>query len=178
MENGINYDSFTKLQKLKLMKDLIGYDEIIESSMRSVIYETLKKIEKSGLPGNHYFVITFLTRYSGVEISQILKNKYPDEMTIAIQYQYRSLEVNQDQFKISLSFGGKYETLKIPYKSITSFADPSMNFALKFTMSYDAIKDESGNNSNEQTKFNTDDISPDSKIISFDAFRNKKDDDK
>ena len=70
MENGINYDSFTKLQKLKLMKDLIGYDEIIESSMRSVIYETLKKIEKSGLPGNHYFVITFLTRYSGVEISQ------------------------------------------------------------------------------------------------------------
>ena len=40
-------------------QDLIGYDEIIENSMRGVIQATLKKIENSGLPGSHYFVISF-----------------------------------------------------------------------------------------------------------------------
>ena len=50
------------------MQDLIGYDEIIESSMRSVIYETLKKIEKTGLPGKHYFIVTFATKFAGVII--------------------------------------------------------------------------------------------------------------
>ena len=44
-----------------MIEDLIGYDEIIENSMRSVIFETLKKIEKDGLPGNHYFIITFVS---------------------------------------------------------------------------------------------------------------------
>ena len=44
------------------MKDLIGYDKIIESSMRGVIKQVLKKIEKTGLLGEHYFVISFLAR--------------------------------------------------------------------------------------------------------------------
>ncbi len=168
------------------MQDLIGYDEIIESSMRSVIHETLKKIEKSGLPGNHYFVVTFLTRYPETEISKTLKDKYPEEMTIAIQYQYRGLKVEQDFFQISLSFGGKYETLKIPFKAITSFADPSMNFALKFTISYDDLEgfiddefyDESENTANKNSKpKNNKSIDSSSKIISLDAFRNKNDKD-
>ena len=102
------------------MQDLIGYDEIIESSMRSVIFETLKKIEKTGLPGNHYFVITFMTSFPDVKISKELSSQYQDEMTIAIQYQYKSLKVYSDYFQISLSFKGKYENLTIPYKSITS----------------------------------------------------------
>jgi hypothetical protein len=50
------------------MQDLIGYDEIIENSMRLVISETLKKVEKTGLLGKHYFVITFLTRFNGVAV--------------------------------------------------------------------------------------------------------------
>ena len=86
------------------MQDLIGYDEIIENSMRSVIYETLKKIEKTGLPGKHYFIVTFLTRFSGVSIPKSLLEKYNEEMTIAVQYQYKSLVVEHDSFKISLRF--------------------------------------------------------------------------
>ena len=165
------------------MQDLIGYDEIIENSMRSVIYETLKKIEKTGLPGKHYFIVTFLTRFSGVSIPKSLIEKYNEEMTIAVQYQYKSLVVEHDFFKISLSFAGKYEKLTIPYKAITSFADPSMNFALKFSMSYGDIEElsEAGDfgESNQANKTGKKEkgaggIDLSAKVISLDAFRKNK----
>lgn len=167
------------------MQDLIGYDEIIESSMRSVIFETLKKIEKTGLPGNHYFVITFMTSFPDVKISKELSSQYQDEMTIAIQYQYKSLKVYSDYFQISLSFKGKYENLTIPYKSITSFADPSMNFALKFSMNYDQfdhniekIENNKIKNINKAAKTNKNkefDLS--AKVVSLDDFRKNNRDD-
>ncbi|MES2961004.1 MAG: ClpXP protease specificity-enhancing factor SspB [Pseudomonadota bacterium] len=162
------------------MQDLIGYDEIIENSMRSVIYETLKKIEKTGLPGKHYFIVTFLTRFPGVFIPKSLLEKYHEEMTIAVQYQYKSLVVEHDSFKISLSFAGKYEKLTIPYKAVTSFADPSMNFALKFSMSYGDIEElsEGGDfgESNQANKIGKKEkgaagIDLSAKVISLDAFR-------
>jgi len=158
------------------MQDQIGYDEIIENSMRMVISETLKKIEKTGLLGQHYFVITFLTRFPGVEIAQSLMERYPDEMTIVIQYQYRGLVVEHDFFKIALSFNGKYETLTIPYKSITSFADPSMNFALKFSMTYNDLQDLESEDYLESDPANSDlikkrEIDLSAKVISLDAFR-------
>lgn len=159
------------------MQDLIGYDEIIENSMRSVIYETLKKIEKTGLPGDHYFAITFATRFPGVSIPKKMLEKYPEEMTIAVQYQYKSLVVEDDLFKISLSFAGRYEKLVVPYKSVTSFSDPSMNFALKFSMTYGDIEDlESGHFSepDQANKINEPAIDLSAKVISLDAFRKNK----
>jgi hypothetical protein len=164
------------------MQDLIGYDEIIENSMRSVIFETLKKVEKSGLPGKHYFIVTFLTRFPGVSMPKVLMEKYPDEMTIAIQYQFRALTVEHDFFKISLSFNGKYEKLAIPYKAITSFADPSMNFALKFSMTYDDLEtlviEDYGeaNRANKNAGKNKKEAGLDlsAKVISLDAFRKNK----
>jgi len=164
------------------MQDLIGYDEIIENSMRSVIFETLKKIEKPGLPGKHYFIITFLTRFPGASIPKTLSEKYPDEMTIAVQYQYKSLVVEHDFFKISLSFGGKYEKLVVPYKSITSFSDPSMNFALKFSMTYGDIEEMESVDLGESNRLNKvsnqekngGGVDLSAKVISLDAFRKNK----
>ena len=99
------------------MQDLIGYDDIIENSMRLVIHETLKKIEKSGLIGSHHFVISFLTNHPQVQIPANLKEKYHEEMTIALQHQFENLIVKQDSFEVSLSFFGKLEKLIIPYNS-------------------------------------------------------------
>ena len=164
------------------MQDLIGYDDIIEKAMRSVIYSSLKKIEKAGLPGAHYFMITFATRFPEVSISKALIEKYPEEMTIAIQHQYRGLAVEEDHFKISLSFSGKYEKLSIPYKAVTSFADPSMNFALKFSMNYSEFENpdnidygesnRANKNLNKENRAAAVDLS--AKVISLDAFRKNK----
>ena len=161
------------------MQDLIGYDEIIENSMRSVIHDTLDKITKTGLPGSHYFIITFVTQFPDVKIGKDLLEKHPEEMTIALQHQFRDLAVESDHFKVSLSFAGKYQTLKIPYKAVTSFADPSMNFALKFSTNYSDLDDielgefdesnqSSGNNNDKNTQPQVD-LS--AKVISIDAFR-------
>lgn len=165
-----------------MQQDLIGYDDIIENSMRLVIYETLKKVEKTGLPGKHYFMITFLTRFPGVSLPKSLIEKYPDEMTIAIQYQYKSLVVEHDNFKLSLSFDNKFEKIVVPYKSVTSFSDPSMNFALKFSMSYEDIEahglDDHGEsnraNKNNDEKKAGGNIDLSAKVISLDAFRKNK----
>ncbi len=164
------------------MQDQIGYDEIIENSMRLVIYEALKKVEKAGLLGNHYFIVTFFTQFPGVSVSQNLLTKYPDEMTIVVQYQFRDLAVEQESFKISLSFGGKYEKLEVPYKAITSFADPSMNFALKFSMSYAESQDPDSEDFPDSNRANNDGdekrtnakIDLSAKVISLDAFRKNK----
>lgn len=155
------------------MQDLIGYDEIIEKSMRSVIHETLKKIEKTGLPGKHYFIVTFATRFPEVVVPKSILEKYPEEMTIAIQHQFKNLAVEEDGFKISLSFGGKFEKLNIPYKAITSFADPSMNFALKFSMTYGDgdYASEQFDEPNLANKSKNQDVDLSAKVISLDAFR-------
>ena len=118
------------------MQDLIGYDEIVENSMRLVICEVLKKVVDNGLPGKHYFLIGFLTKFPGVKIAKHLLEKYPEEMTIAIQFQFKSMLVEPDHFRIVLFFSGQPETLVVPYQAITSFADPSMNFSLKFNVEY------------------------------------------
>ena len=51
-------------------------------------------------------------------------------MTIVIQYEYYDLEINKNNFSISLSFNDIKTNLKIDYNSIISFADPSANFGL------------------------------------------------
>jgi len=150
--------------------------------MRGVIHEALKKIEKTGLVGKHYFIITFLTRFPGVVIAESLKEKYPEEMTIAIQHQYKALSVAEDGFKVSLSFGGKFEKLSIPFKAITSFADPSMNFALKFSIGYSDIEsliesdfgesNKANKTKSEENKSKEVDLS--AKVISLEAFRRNK----
>lgn len=166
------------------MQDLIGYDEIIENSMRSVIYETLKKIDKNGLPGKHYFIMTFLVDFPGVVIPKSLKEKYNEEITIVIQYQYKGLVVEHDFFKISLSFAGKYEKLVVPYKAITSFADPYMNFGLKFSVSYEESEDSSVTEDDskqvkksESKRKNKTNLDLSAKVVSLDDFRKTKNND-
>jgi hypothetical protein len=156
------------------MEDLIGYDEIVENSMRLVICEVLKKVVANGLPGKHYFLIGFLTKFPGVKISPSLLEKYPKEMTIAIQFQFKSIMVESDHFRIVLFFSGKPETLIIPYRAISSFSDPSMNFSLKFNVEYaedEVEKFSTSVSENQQPEHPA--IFGSTNIISFSDFRNK-----
>ena len=153
-----------------MMKDLIGYNEIVENSMRNIVCGVLKKAEKTGLEGEHHFIIAFLTGFSGVEIPEYLRLRYPEEMTIVIQHQFYGLLVDENEFKIQLSFANKYEKLTIPYKSIVSFTDPSVNFGLRFTQfSGDDFIDEV-----DETKEKLEDIDLSQKVISLDAFRKNR----
>lgn len=154
------------------MEDLIGYDDIIESSMRHVIYKVLKKVEKEGLKGTHHFVISFAMKYPGVVVPKHLEEKFPEEVTIIVQNQYNSLFVGEDELRISLSFSGVMEKLVIPYLSIISFADPSINFGLKFNKKI-PVYDEPLESTISPEDLAAVDLS--AKIISLDAFRKNRD---
>ena len=155
------------------MKDYIKYDDIIESSMRSVIHTVLKKIEKEGLKGEHHFVVTFSTTHFGTSLSEAIKQRFPHEMTIVVQHQFQSLVVLDNCFKIALSFSGVLENLTIPYGAISSFADPSVNFGLKFN---NIETEEDVNDANAdalKTKDNSSIVSE--KIVSLEEFRKNRD---
>jgi hypothetical protein len=70
--------------------------------------------------------------HPSVKISEWLMDKHPNEMTIVIQNWFEGLSVSNDSFTITLNFGDQLEELKIPFLSIISFVDPSVEFGLKF----------------------------------------------
>jgi hypothetical protein len=114
------------------MDEELRYDRMVESALRGVVREALTQVGETGLPGEHHFYLTFMTNHRGVAIPEYLRQKYPQEMTIVLQHQFFGLEVCEDRFSVSLSFSSKTERLVIPLAAITTFADPSVNFALQF----------------------------------------------
>ena len=109
---------------------MIEYQKILEKNTLNVFIDVLKNIRDNGLSDNNHLYITFLTNHNDVDLPNWLKKKYPEEMTIIIQYEYSNIKINKNNFSISLSFNDILTTLKIGYKAVISFADPSANFGL------------------------------------------------
>ena len=112
--------------------DEMNYDELVEKSLRNVVYYALKIVEDQGLPGENHFYITFRTDFPGTVISKNLKIQYPESMTIVLQNQFDNLIVRHNSFSVDLSFGGVPQTITIPYDAVTYFADPYAKFGLSF----------------------------------------------
>ena len=115
-----------------MSEDLLRYDLLIENALRDVVRQTLTKVVKNGLPGEHHFYITFKLSHPDVHVPDYLREQYQEEMTIVLQFQFFGLQVNEDGFSVLLSFNNVREKLSVPYAAITTFADPSVNFALQF----------------------------------------------
>lgn len=112
--------------------DILRYDKMVETALRGVVKQSVQEVIEHGLPGDHHFYITFLTDFPGVKIPDYLRDRYPGEMTIVLQYQFQDLNVDDKMLKVTLSFNNVPERLEIPLASISIFADPSVNFALQF----------------------------------------------
>lgn len=112
--------------------DLIRYDVLARDALRGVVRRVLTDAATHGLPGDHHFYITFLSRADGVKLSPRLLAQYPEEMTIILQHQFWDLIVTDDRFEVGLSFGGTPERLVVPFGAIKSFFDPSAKFGLEF----------------------------------------------
>lgn len=122
-------------------QDLIRYDLMVQDALRSVVRRVLTDAAKFGLPGEHYFYVTFKTRQPGVKLSARMLQKYPEEMNIILQHQFWDLSVAEEHFEVGLSFGGVAEKLLVPFASICGFYDPSVEFGLKFEVQGDAAND-------------------------------------
>jgi uncharacterized protein len=112
--------------------DHIRYDVLARDALRGVLRRVLTDAAEHGLPGEHHFFITFLSTADGVKLSPRLLAQYPEEMTVILQHQFWDLTVTEDRFEVGLSFGGIPERLVVPFNSIKSFFDPSVQFGLQF----------------------------------------------
>lgn len=122
--------------------EILRYDRMVESALRGVVRRSVEEVMEHGLPGEHHFYITFLTDYPGVEIPKYLRDRYPGEMTIVLQYQFSDLSVNDKVMSVTLSFNNVPERLVVPLGAISIFADPSVNFALQFQPMGDTMDDD------------------------------------
>jgi uncharacterized protein len=127
---------FVSLEEWKnppfMSQNTLDYERLVDGALKGVVRDALALAARRGLPGAHHFYITFKTAHPGVEISEALHGRYPDEMTIVLQHQFWGLEANEDAFEVTLSFFGVSERLKVPYAALTAFVDPSVKFGLQF----------------------------------------------
>jgi len=109
----------------------IDYLDLTRKALRGVMSESLTHAAEQGLVGEQHFFITFRTNLRGVVIPDWLLEKYPEEMTIVVQHEFWDLAVMPDRFSIGLSFSNRSVTLVVPFASVKTFADPSVNFQLE-----------------------------------------------
>jgi len=171
-----------------MAQDHIRYDILAQDALRSVIRKVLSEVAVTGhLPGEHHFFITFLTNAPGVRISQHLKAKYAEQMTIVVQHQFWDLKVTESLFEIGLSFSDTPEKLVIPFNAIRGFYDPSVSFELEFDVpaaeeeeehsaeitAYPAAPEKVEDNGEEPTPPTGGDDNKGGSVVSLDSFRKK-----
>ncbi len=127
--------------------NILRYDRMVENALRNVVRTAVEEVmehydSSGGMLGEHHFYITFLTDYPGVKIPDYLRDRYPGEMTIVLQYQFSDLAVDDEKMQVRLSFNDVPELLVVPLAAISIFADPSVNFALQFQPLNDAMTEE------------------------------------
>jgi len=159
-------------------ENTLRYDRMVENALRGVVKEAVEEVMKDGLPEEHHFYITFITDYPGVKIPDYLRDRYPGEMTIVLQFQFYDLDVNDERLQVTLSFNNVPEKLEVPLAAITIFADPSVNFALQFQpVGEDGEPDLDPDDIPPSDDDGSDDDSKDDKktgeVVSLDTFRKK-----
>ncbi|NUB43554.1 hypothetical protein GEU84_004090 [Fertoebacter nigrum] len=145
----------------------IDYGNLMHRAMRGLIQTVLTDVAHNGLPGAHHFFITFDTQHPDVAIADWLRARYPTEMTVVIQHWFENLNVTDEGFTVTLNFGNQPEPLVIPFDSVRTFVDPSVEFGLRFETHDEDDDDE------EDDEDGGDDEPPqhDAQIVSLDKFR-------
>ena len=155
------------------------YDFLVEESLKNVVKKVLKITSETGLIGNSHFFITFNGDDPSVIVPPELKNADNSEIKIIIQHQFWDLKTSEDHFEVTLSFSGEKKNISVPFKSITSFTDPSVGFGLQFKIE-DNLKNTSlskieSSDPKKSAITNLDDTDLKSgEIVSLDEFRDKK----
>lgn len=141
----------------------ISYEHLVEKALIHVVHDALLSAEENGLDGNHFY-ITFQTDRNDVVLSKRLKEAYPKEITVVLQYEYDDLKVEPDKFSVTLSFNNVSERISVPFKAISRFADPYAKFAMTFTPEPAAEKKEKKTAQKTESE----------NVVSLTAFRKKK----
>lgn len=154
-------------------KDQLDYETMVQMALRGVVRDSLSIAATYGLPDLHHFYISFATDHPLVQLSDYLREQYPDEMTIVLQHEFWDLEVDETGFAVTLCFDEINERIVVPFEALISFVDPSVKFGLQFTPEY--TESEKSDKKPETAKGPAVDENgnPLSNVVTLDAFRKK-----
>lgn len=158
----------------------LDYEYLMQHALKRVLVDVLTvTADLQRTPGEHHFFIEFETGAPGVVIPDHLRESYPELMTIVIQHQFEDLEVDENGFAVTLWFKGKPARLVVPFDAVTSFADPSVSFGLRFSGGAAASEPEE----NERAETEPPETAPETatenddengaEVVSLDSFRKK-----
>ncbi|KJV57068.1 stringent starvation B family protein [Orientia chuto str. Dubai] len=165
----------------------INYEELVDQSMLNVVKQALKFVSASGDLEDNYFYISFCTTFPGVKISEHLRTKYTEQMTIVLQHQFSNLVIKHDFFSVCLSFSGKVEEVVVPWKSIMTFIDPVAQLRIKLIYYVNKHKNQlhksNAKNQNQPSspvsikgKLKDKKNAIENKVVSLDSFRRRSSD--
>ena len=123
-----------------MSEDFLDYNKMLDNALIGIVKKSLTLVADNGLPGNHFFYITFKTSIKGVVIPEFLYKQYPESLTIIIQHEYSNLSVNDKEFGITLYFNNHNYHIIVPFNALMVFYDKSVDFSLTFTP-YDILDD-------------------------------------
>ncbi len=109
----------------------LDYPSMLQSAVRGVIRSALEEVAELGLPGEHHFFIQIRSDHPGVSLPSFLRERYPEEMTIALQHQFWGLMVDEEAFSVTLAFEGSRHSVTVPFEAVVAFADPAAEFTLQ-----------------------------------------------
>lgn len=159
------------------------YRHLIDKSVLDILKKILRDIQENGISDDRSIYISFLTNAHGVVLSKPVKQKYPKEITIILQHQFKNLMVLDEKFTVNITFSGITEKVEVPFDAITSFLDPAANFGFQFAMpskakftksdTYpnkpDVLPSKFNITDNKKTKINNKEAT----VVIFDKFRKK-----
>ena len=150
----------------------INYQRLLDDALKSVVKEALIHAQFNGLGDDASFFITFRTRDPGVVVPDFLRIRYPDMITIVLQYSYNNLNVSDKEFGVQLTFDGRPFFIRVPFSALVEFKDPSVDFILDF---HNKQVVPSADNDIELPLEEKPGTVPDNeRVVSLDDFRRKK----
>ncbi len=154
--------------------DGFNYGRLMQRAMRGLMAEVLGVVAERGLFGEHHFFISFDVSHPGVVMPDWLRAQHPEQLAIVLQHEFEDLAVASDRFSVRLSFGNRPTTLVVPFDAVTTFADPSENFGLRFDAA-DAEELDNGESPDDDPSPKTRPASETgvSEVVSLDSFRKR-----
>ena len=149
----------------------IDYQLLLDNALKSVVKDALIYAQINGLGDGSHFFITFKTRDAGVQLPDFLRMRYPDIMTIVLQYSYTNLHVSDKEFGVQLTFDGRPFFIRVPFSALVEFKDPSVDFILTFQ--HKSSPDAADNDMELPLDENKNSVPDDKRVVSLDEFRKK-----
>ena len=152
----------------------INYRQLLDSALKSVVKEALIHAQFNGLGDDASFFITFKTRDPGVVLPDFLRMRYPDLMTIVLQYSYNNLNVSDKEFGVQLTFDGRPFFIRVPFSALIEFKDPSVDFMLSFQPNQPAPTPKTEETPELPLEEKPGTVPDDKRVVSMDEFRKRR----